>query len=43
MSGPYATAEALQTLKPLGRPFERIVLREEIGDRAFTHVEEVTR
>lgn len=43
LHGPIATADALQTLKPLGRPFQRIVLREEIGPRAFTHVVEVTR
>jgi hypothetical protein len=41
--GPIATADALQALKPLRRPFERIVLSLEIGDRAFGHVVEVTR
>ena len=41
--GPFATADALQTLKPLGRPFTRIVLREELGRRAFNHIVEVTR
>lgn len=41
LHGPIATADALQTLKPLGRPFARIVLREEIGVRAFGHVTEV--
>jgi hypothetical protein len=41
LHGPIATADALQTLKPLRRAIERIVLREEIGARAFTHVNEV--
>jgi hypothetical protein len=40
---PITEADALQTLKPLGRAIERIVLREEIGVRAFNHVTEVTR
>jgi hypothetical protein len=39
--GPIATADALQTLKPLGRAYQRIVLREEIGARAFQHITEV--
>jgi hypothetical protein len=43
LHGPIATADALQTLKPLGRAYQRIILREEIGDRAFAHVVEVTR
>jgi hypothetical protein len=43
LHGPIATADALQTLKPLGRPYVRIVLREEIGVRAFGHVTEVAR
>jgi hypothetical protein len=43
LSGPFATADALQTLKPRRNAIERIVLREEIGARAFAHVVEVTR
>ena len=41
--GPIAIGDALQTLKPIGRAYQRIILREEIGPRAFGHVVEVTR
>jgi hypothetical protein len=43
LHGPIATADALQTLKPRRNAIARIVLREEIGPRAFGHVIEVTR
>jgi len=42
-SGPIATADAIQTLKPLGRLRERLVLREEIGPRAYEHIQEASR
>lgn len=42
-SGPFATADALQTLKSTPRAHARIVLREELGARAFNHIVEVTR
>lgn len=41
--GPIATADALQTLKNMPRVHTRIVLREEIGARAFNHIVEVAR
>ena len=41
LHGPIATADALQDLKPLRNAFQRIILREEIGARAFGHVTEV--
>lgn len=41
LHGPITEAAALQTLKPLGRAYQRIILREEIGPRAFGHVTEV--
>jgi hypothetical protein len=40
LHGPIATADALQTLKPRRRFYERIVLSLEIGPRAFGHVTE---
>jgi hypothetical protein len=43
LHGPIATADALQTLKPRRNAIERIILREEIGDRAFRCVTEITR
>lgn len=42
-SGPFATADALQLLKHRTRFYQRITLREEIGDRALAHAVEVTR
>lgn len=41
--GPYATADAIQTLKHRSRFYERFTLSWEIGDRAFAHAVEVTR
>ena len=41
LHGPIATADAWQTLKPMGRAYTRMVLSWEIGVRALTHVTEV--
>jgi hypothetical protein len=41
LHGPFATADAYQTLKPGRTAIARIILREEIGPRAFGHVTEV--
>lgn len=42
-SGPIATADAIQTLKTIPRLYQRLTLREEIGQRAFNHIQEVPR
>lgn len=42
-SGPFASADAWQTLKPRGHAYERLVLSVEIGVRALDHATEVTR
>jgi hypothetical protein len=42
-SGPFATADAIQTLKHRALFYQRFTLREEIGDRAFTYAVEAPR
>jgi hypothetical protein len=41
--GPYATADAIETIKHRSRLYDRMILAWEIGDRAFSHAVEVTR